>query len=143
MGSFAPTARRCGARGRGKHEPTVPVVTKEPTKELQVWHKTFDHKNPDAWLSGVKESAWFLECVGTRLELGADDVTPAVSLATLFNGDCLLLGKEDVQGTSCWHVGFRSFLEQKNELFPNKRSRLWRVRAWFDPAADYLPRKLE
>ena len=32
--------------GEGKHEPTVPVVTKEPTKELQVWHKTFDHKNP-------------------------------------------------------------------------------------------------
>ena len=39
----------------------------------------------------MKESAWFLECVGTPRELGADDVRLPTSLATLFNGDCLLL----------------------------------------------------
>jgi hypothetical protein len=129
---------------RAVHEPSLPVVTTEPVKEFEPWNAIDDNQSTpfERGVLSTKEPTAFLECLGTRIQLAPDDggINPTPSLASLFRGRCQLLGKADLQGASCWHVGFRPYVDRDRSPLP--RDLRWHVEAWFDPAANHLPRKM-
>ncbi len=116
--------------------PSAPAVTTQRVADLQTGDAS-DETLPHVAIDAIEPAA-FLECIGWKLELAEGD--PPVPLASRFERRCELLGKAEVQGAICWRVGFDPYVDKTG--FGGAPVQNWRVEAWFDPAAGYLPRKL-
>lgn len=133
-----------------RKEERYQVVTTNTAGKLLTWNTACKEKesDPTEWSEHAVEPVAFLECLGTRLSLtDPTDLSLPDSLERLTESDCQVLGRSEVNGVLCWHVGIQAYDKQAQNLSEIDKAKnlfvpKWRVEAWFDPEARFIPRKI-